>query len=182
MRKARRCGVLRSGFKPPHRARVLRRSSIHHPARPRRSMHTIKSSAKAIDALSRLLRGTVVRPEDPRFSIGRRVWNAAIDRHPAALVVCEDERTPPALRSRARARSVPRCARAAARKVEPRSAGPVLTASDPAARPVQCIGNRHRAPSGCTAAYPHRRQSRGRTLRTAASGHGRPGSAASEDS
>jgi hypothetical protein len=54
-------------------------------------MHTFESSAiKAIDALSRCLRGAVVRAEDPRFSIGRRVWNAAIDRHPAALVVCDD--------------------------------------------------------------------------------------------
>jgi FAD binding domain len=88
LRKARRYGVLRSGLKPPHRTRVPRRSSIHHPTR--RNMHTIESSAKAIDALSRRLRGTVMRPEDPRFSIGRRVWNAAIDRHPAALVVCDD--------------------------------------------------------------------------------------------
>ena len=36
------------------------------------------------------MRGSVVRPEDPRFAVGRRVWNAAIDRHPAALVVCDD--------------------------------------------------------------------------------------------
>ncbi len=46
--------------------------------------------AKVVDALSRRLRGAVVRPEDARFAIGRRVWNAAIDRRPAALVVCED--------------------------------------------------------------------------------------------
>jgi FAD/FMN-containing dehydrogenase len=46
--------------------------------------------AKVVDALNRCLRGTVVRPGDPRFAIGRRVWNAAIDRHPAALVVCDD--------------------------------------------------------------------------------------------
>lgn len=46
--------------------------------------------AEVLGALSRRLRGAVVRPEDTRFAIGRRVWNAAIDRHPAALVVCED--------------------------------------------------------------------------------------------
>lgn len=46
--------------------------------------------AKIVDALSRSLRGTVIHPDDPRFVIGRRVWNAAIDRHPAALVVCDD--------------------------------------------------------------------------------------------
>ena len=31
-----------------------------------------------------------MRPDDPRFPIGRRVWNAAIDRHPAAIVLCDD--------------------------------------------------------------------------------------------
>lgn len=46
--------------------------------------------AKVVDALSRCLRGTVLRPEEPRFAIGRRVWNAAIDRNPAALVLCDD--------------------------------------------------------------------------------------------
>lgn len=45
---------------------------------------------KVVDALSRRLRGAVVRPGDARFAIGRRVWNAAIDRRPAALVVCDD--------------------------------------------------------------------------------------------
>ena len=53
-------------------------------------MHTIQQSAKAIDALGRHLRGTVVRPGDPRFLSGRRVWNAAIDQHPAAIVLCDD--------------------------------------------------------------------------------------------
>jgi len=46
--------------------------------------------AEALGGLRRRLRGAVVRPEDTRFAIARRVWNAAIDRHPAALVVCED--------------------------------------------------------------------------------------------
>lgn len=45
---------------------------------------------KVVDALSRCLRGTVIRPADPRFAIGRRLWNAAIDRRPAALVICDD--------------------------------------------------------------------------------------------
>ncbi|MGH7594389.1 MAG: FAD-binding oxidoreductase, partial [Gemmatimonadales bacterium] len=53
-------------------------------------MHTIESSAKAVDALNQCLRGAVVRPDDARYSIGRRVWNGAIDRHPAALVLCDD--------------------------------------------------------------------------------------------
>ena len=57
---------------------------------PPRSIAAIEPSRKAIDALSRCLRGTVVRPDDPRFPIGRRVWNAAIDRHPAAIVLCDD--------------------------------------------------------------------------------------------
>jgi|SRR6185437_12016249 hypothetical protein len=46
--------------------------------------------ARVVDALSRCLRGAVVCPHDPRFALGRRVWNAAIDRRPAALVVCDD--------------------------------------------------------------------------------------------
>lgn len=45
---------------------------------------------KVSDALSRRLRGAVVRPDDARFATGRRIWNAAIDRHPAALVLCDD--------------------------------------------------------------------------------------------
>lgn len=53
-------------------------------------MHTTESSAKAVDALSQCLRGTVVRRDDGRFPMGRRVWNAAIDRHPAAIVLCDD--------------------------------------------------------------------------------------------
>lgn len=46
--------------------------------------------AKVVEALSRSLRGAVIRPDDPRFATGRRVWNAAVDRRPAALVVCDD--------------------------------------------------------------------------------------------
>ncbi len=54
------------------------------------TMESTPIQAKVVDALSRHLRGAMVRPDDARFGIGRRVWNAAIDRHPAALVVCED--------------------------------------------------------------------------------------------
>src|SRR6185437_2576931 len=72
----------RSGLekRPPLRCAIV----------PPWSMHTIQQSAKAIDALGRHLRGTVVRPGDPRFLSGRRVWNAAIDQHPAAIVLCDD--------------------------------------------------------------------------------------------
>jgi FAD/FMN-containing dehydrogenase len=34
------------------------------------------------------IHGLLVRPEDPHFELARRVWNAAIDRTPAGIVVC----------------------------------------------------------------------------------------------
>jgi FAD/FMN-containing dehydrogenase len=37
------------------------------------------------------IRGAILRPEDEPFEAARRVWNAAIDRRPAAIVVCADE-------------------------------------------------------------------------------------------
>src|SRR6185503_17280007 len=45
------------------------------------------------DAFSRLrsaLRGTIVLPEDQGYDDARAVWNAAIDRRPAAVVRCAD--------------------------------------------------------------------------------------------
>ena len=41
-------------------------------------------------ALARQLRGPVLRPGDAAFGTARRVWNAAIDRRPAAIVRCAD--------------------------------------------------------------------------------------------
>jgi hypothetical protein len=34
-----------------------------------------------------------VRRDDGRFAIGRPVWSAAIDRHPAAIMLCEMPKT-----------------------------------------------------------------------------------------
>jgi len=45
---------------------------------------------KVCAALQRVLRGTLVLPEDSRYALARRVWNAAIDRHPPAIAVCAD--------------------------------------------------------------------------------------------
>ena len=43
-----------------------------------------------IAELRQHLRGAVLVQDDPGFELGRRVWNAAIDRYPAALVRCQD--------------------------------------------------------------------------------------------
>jgi len=53
------------------------------------------SQAKNVDtavtaALARQLRGSILRPGDAAFGTARRVWNAAIDRRPAAIVRCAD--------------------------------------------------------------------------------------------
>lgn len=36
------------------------------------------------------LRGTLVLPDDPSYTVARRVWNAAIDRYPSGIAVCAD--------------------------------------------------------------------------------------------
>ncbi|MDE2294275.1 MAG: FAD-dependent oxidoreductase [Gammaproteobacteria bacterium] len=40
--------------------------------------------------LRRALRGALLLPDDPAYARTRRVWNAAIDRRPAAIAVCAD--------------------------------------------------------------------------------------------
>jgi FAD/FMN-containing dehydrogenase len=45
---------------------------------------------KVADSLRQHLRGTLVLPDDPTYPIARRVWNAAIDRHPAGIAICAD--------------------------------------------------------------------------------------------
>jgi FAD/FMN-containing dehydrogenase len=44
----------------------------------------------AIAALRRQLRGRTQLPSDLGYAVKRRVWNAAIDRHPAGIVECAD--------------------------------------------------------------------------------------------
>jgi hypothetical protein len=44
----------------------------------------------AADALRRHLRGRLILPSDSAFALARRVWNAAIDRRPAAIAMCAD--------------------------------------------------------------------------------------------
>lgn len=36
-------------------------------------------------------KGTLVRPADPEYDDARRIWNGAIDRHPALIARCTDE-------------------------------------------------------------------------------------------
>ena len=46
--------------------------------------------ARLAAALRREIRGTLLLPEDYPYAVARRVWNAAIDRHPAAIAICAD--------------------------------------------------------------------------------------------
>jgi len=45
---------------------------------------------RAATALREHFRGALLLPEDPTYPVARRVWNAAIDRRPAAIAVCAD--------------------------------------------------------------------------------------------
>jgi hypothetical protein len=42
----------------------------------------------AFDELARLLRGELLVPTSPAYDRARRVWNGAIDRHPACIARC----------------------------------------------------------------------------------------------
>lgn len=52
--------------------------------------HTSAAPAVAVAELAEWLRGTVLRAGDAGFSLARRVWNAAVERQPAAVLVCAD--------------------------------------------------------------------------------------------
>ena len=52
---------------------------------------TKREIASVLRDLVAQIHGTIVRPEDAAFEAARRVWNAAIDRRPAAIVECADE-------------------------------------------------------------------------------------------
>ena len=45
---------------------------------------------RAFSSLRSRLRGGLVLPDDDAYEEARRVWNAAIDRRPAAIVRCAD--------------------------------------------------------------------------------------------
>src|ERR1700690_3644048 len=47
-------------------------------------------SAAVLTALRTKVRGTIILPDDEGYSMAPRVWNAAIDRRPAGIVVCAD--------------------------------------------------------------------------------------------
>lgn len=46
--------------------------------------------SQAVEALRSQVRGQLLLPGDVRYAIGRRCWNASIDRSPAGIVWCED--------------------------------------------------------------------------------------------
>ena len=45
---------------------------------------------EALKALQNHVRGELLLPGDVRYAIGRRCWNASVDRRPAGIVRCED--------------------------------------------------------------------------------------------
>jgi FAD binding domain len=45
---------------------------------------------EAVGALQSHVRGELLLPGDARYAIGRRCWNASVDRWPAGIVRCED--------------------------------------------------------------------------------------------
>ena len=45
-------------------------------------------SAQTIETLKAGMRGHVILPDDPGYDDSRRIWNAMIDRHPAAIAQC----------------------------------------------------------------------------------------------
>jgi FAD binding domain len=46
--------------------------------------------SQAVEALRRHVQGELLLPSDTGYGLGRRVWNASIDRRPAAIVRCKD--------------------------------------------------------------------------------------------
>jgi len=54
----------------------------------RSALETERRTATALDDaaladLARYFRGELIRPGDPQYDVARRIWNGAIDRHPA---------------------------------------------------------------------------------------------------
>ena len=47
-------------------------------------------ATKPFDELAAVLRGELIRPEDRGYDEARAVYNAMIDKHPAAIARCRD--------------------------------------------------------------------------------------------
>jgi FAD/FMN-containing dehydrogenase len=56
----------------------------------RMNSESLELSAPALNRLRAQLRGTTILPGEDGYAAGRRVWNAAIDRRPSAIVRCAD--------------------------------------------------------------------------------------------
>lgn len=56
-------------------------------------------TSKVKEELRRSIKGSVLVPDDPRYEEARQIWNAMIDRRPAAIVQCmQVDDVPPAIR------------------------------------------------------------------------------------
>jgi|SRR5215472_7540504 len=54
------------------------------------TQHSYPLQSQAVEALRRHIRGELLLPGDARYAVGRRGWNASIDRMPAGIVRCAD--------------------------------------------------------------------------------------------
>ncbi|HKK14406.1 MAG TPA: oxidoreductase, partial [Gammaproteobacteria bacterium] len=53
-------------------------------------MNTVNTDTTAVDRLSDVLRGELLKPAHPGYEDARRLWNAMIDKHPTLIARCRD--------------------------------------------------------------------------------------------
>ena len=58
-----------------------------------RDQSGVRIDAGKMDKFRNGLAGYLVRPEDAGYDEARRIWNAAVDRHPGLIVGCLARRT-----------------------------------------------------------------------------------------
>src|SRR5436853_133225 len=54
-------------------------------------MKSMVLDGPALERLTREVKGAVIDPSHPRYDDARRVFNATIDRRPAAILLCHDD-------------------------------------------------------------------------------------------
>ena len=54
------------------------------------SSKSVEVGSAVLDALRANVQGAIRLPGDPGYDEARRVWNAAVDRHPSAIITCAD--------------------------------------------------------------------------------------------
>lgn len=104
-----------------------------------------------VDELRKKHRGRVITPQDQGYEVGRRVWNAMIDRRPALIVRCRGAADVITAVSFARAQRLPIAVRGGAHNVAGRATcddGIVIDFSDMKAIRVDPVARTARAEPG----------------------------------